>query len=367
MILRLYADESVHVGQGSVNAMIHKHDPQDGPYPQPTLNPAARMLWRSRQQIQIELGERRIVIDGVDQPAARLLTGQAVDDDAPRGALLHDTLEMLNAAGFLVRRPPRDRAVQVPRLAADLAALRVRHGERADDLLASRRAATIAINGTSRVAAIIGALLAAAGVGHVAVSGGGDVRLHHVAPGGVTPKDEGERFTTAAAAAMLRVAPDCDTSPLSMGVLPNLVVLAVDCPVDTEVRDALHARGVPHLVAWAGADRGVVGPLALPGVASCLRCADLHRLDRDYAWSALAVQLAVPPRHGQPSDVSLATLIGGIAALQALAFLGGEDPPTIEGTLEVQLPDWRIRRRSWAPHPECDCGALSAQNVGWAQ
>jgi hypothetical protein len=49
--------------------------------------------------------------------------------------------------------------------------------------------------------------------------------------------------------------------------------------------------------------------------------------------------------------------------VQALAFLAGDDPPTIEGTLEVRLPDWRIRRRSWAPHPDCDCGALSAQNV----
>jgi bacteriocin biosynthesis cyclodehydratase domain-containing protein len=324
------------------------------------------MLWRSPEQVQIELGERRIVIDGVDQPGARLLTGQATDE-VTGGALLEEALAVLGAAGFLIRRPPRDRAVQVPRLAADLAALRARHGERADDLLASRRAATIAVNGTSRVAAIIGALLAAAGIGHVAVTGGGDVRLHQVAPAGLTPKDEGERFTRAASAAIHRVAPDCDTSPLPIGFVPDLVVLATDGPVGNDVRDSLHARGLPHLVAWAGAERGVVGPLALPGVASCLRCADLHRLDRDYAWSALAVQLAVPPRHGPPSDVGLASLVGSLTALQALAFIGGEDPASIEGTLEIHLPDWRIRRRSWAPHPECDCGALSAQNVGWAQ
>ena len=346
--------------------MIHSHGPQEGPDSRPTLNPSARMLWRSPKQVQIELGERRIVIDGVDQPGARLLTGQALDDVTRRGAL-DEALDMLSAAGFLVRHPASNRTVQVPRLAADLAAMRVRHGERADDLLANRRAATVAVNGTSRVAAMVGALLAAAGIGHVAASGAGEVRLHQAAPGGVTPNDEGQRFAKAAGAAILRVAPDCDISSLPIGFSPDLVVLAVDCPVDTEVRDALHARAVPHLVAWAGADRGVVGPLALPGVASCLRCADLHRLDRDYAWSALAVQLSVPPRHGQPSDVSLASLVASITALQALEFLAGEDPPTIEGTLEVHLPDWRVRRRSWAPHPECDCGALTAQNVGWAQ
>ncbi len=323
------------------------------------------MLWRAPKQVQIELGERRIVIDGVDHPSARRLTGQ--DADARCSELVDDAFDVLNAGGFLVRRPPRDRATQLPRLAADLAALRVRHGERADDILASRLAATVAINGNSRVAAVIGTLLAAAGIGHVAVAGTGDVHLHQAAPGGLTPKDEGERFTKAAAAAVLRGAPGCDTSPLPLGFLPDLVILAVDCPVDSDVRDALQARGVPHLVASAEADRGVIGPLALPGVASCLRCADLHRLDRDHAWSALAVQLAIPPRHGPPSDVSLATLVGSVAALQALAFLGGEDPPTIEGTLEIQLPDWRIRRRTWVPHPDCECGAFTAQIGRWAQ
>ncbi len=133
------------------------------------------------------------------------------------------------------------------------------------------------------------------------------------------------------------------------------------------MRDALHAGGAAHLVAQAGADHGVVGPLALPGVASCLRCADLHRLDRDVAWSALAVQLAIPPKHGPPSDVGLASLVASVAALQALAFLDGTDPTTIEGTLEVQLPDWRIRRRTWPPHPDCDCGAHAAQSSGWAE
>src|SRR5262249_32004714 len=77
--------------------------------------------------------------------------------------------------------------------------------------------------------------------------------------------------------------------------------------------------------------------------------------------------LAIAPKYGTPSDVSLATLVAGLAAVQALAFLDGSDPATIEGTLEIQLPDWRLRRRSWPPHPECDCGAHAAQSAGWAQ
>jgi bacteriocin biosynthesis cyclodehydratase domain-containing protein len=338
-------------------ALIHKADPQA----ELTLDPSVRVLWRSAEQIQLELGTRSVIVDGVDHTSVRRLTGQRTDP-SPR-ELPEDASGVLRAAGFLMRRPRRDRATQIPRLAAELAALRVRHGERGDDLLASRRASTVAINGTSRIAAMIGALLGAAGVGHVAVSGSGDVRLHQTGPGGLTPSDEGHRFAQAAATAVARVAPDCDTSPLPAGFRPDLAVLAVDRPVDTDLRDALHGRDTPHLAAWTGADHGVVGPLVLPGIASCLRCADLHRLGRDPAWSALAVQLAVPPRHGYPSDAGLASLIASIAAVQALAFLAGDDPPTIEGTLEVQLPDWRVRRRSWAPHPDCECGALSAQNV----
>jgi hypothetical protein len=49
-----------------------------------------------------------------------------------------------------------------------------------------------------------------------------------------------------------------------------------------------------------------------------------------------------------------------IACIQALAFLDGEHPAAVDGTLESSLPDWRIRRRSWTRHPCCDCADMSA-------
>jgi hypothetical protein len=69
------------------------------------------------------------------------------------------------------------------------------------------------------------------------------------------------------------------------------------------------------------------------------------------------VQLAVPRRHGPASDVALATIIAGLAATQALAYLDGNDPATVNGTIEMHLPDWRLRRRSWPRHPDCGCGS----------
>ena len=118
----------------------------------------------------------------------------------------------------------------------------------------------------------------------------------------------------------------------------------------------------------------MAGPLVIPGRTSCLRCADLHRTDRDPAWPALAVQLATPPRHRLGSDVATVSLIAGVTAVQALSYLDSDlvglrtegrpsapqeqlMPAVANGTLEVQLPDWRVRRRSWLPHPHCDCGA----------
>jgi bacteriocin biosynthesis cyclodehydratase domain-containing protein len=345
--------------------VIHSGDPQTDPESTRMLNPSARLLWRGRGQIQVELGARRVIVDGIDQPTVRRLTMPSAQEQPL--AMPASALAALDAAGLLVRPRRRLPATQVPRLAADLAALRVRYGEQADDVLAGRRAATVAVMGTSRLAPVVAALLGAAGIGQVAVAGTGDVRMHQAAPGGVRPDDEGRRFAQAAADAVSRAAPECDVTPRPLHLGPDLVVLAADGPVDTELRDAVHGFGAAHLVAQAGADHGVVGPLALPGVASCLRCADLQRLDRDIAWSAIAVQLAIAPRHGQPSDVGLVSLIASVATLQALAFLDGTDPPTIEGTLEIQLPDWRIRRRTWPPHPDCDCGAHAAQRAAWAE
>jgi bacteriocin biosynthesis cyclodehydratase domain-containing protein len=136
---------------------------------------------------------------------------------------------------------------------------------------------------------------------------------------------------------------------------PDLVVLAYDHPIDPDHRAALHAYGHAHLPVRLAADHGVVGPLVVPGLTSCLRCADLHRLDRDPAWTALAVQLSTPPRTGSASPVTLAATLAAVAAGQALAYLDGEQPATIDGTIEQHLPDWRLRRRSWPVHPDCDC------------
>jgi bacteriocin biosynthesis cyclodehydratase domain-containing protein len=138
---------------------------------------------------------------------------------------------------------------------------------------------------------------------------------------------------------------------------PDLVVLA-----DTHRRElpaTLVRRVVPHLAVSASEAIGVVGPLVLPGRSACLRCLDLARAERDPAWplilAQLAGQAAADPRG---CDTVLATTVAAQAATQALAFVdqGAEAAAAVtNGTLELVLPGWQWRRRSWHPHPQCGC------------
>jgi hypothetical protein len=327
------------------------------------LSPATRMLWRSPDSVHLELGSQGVVVEGLPTALIRRVASPiAPSTPAPRlDEGVRHALTTLTEAGYLWPRAPGPDDARLappqPRLAGELAALAVHHGERAAEVLAARRHATVEVHGRSRVGAHLAAVLAAAGVGRVHVAGDGVAKLAQVVPGGVAMSDEGDVLSAAAERAVRRVAPEVDTTPLPIEERAQLTVLAVDTPVPDERLTALHAADAPYLAVLLGIDHGVVGPLVLPGLTSCLRCADLHRADRDPAWSALAVQLTVGRRHGPASAVAVATVIAGVAAQQALTFLDGGEPDCLDGTIELRLPDWRLRRRSWPAHPECGCTA----------
>jgi hypothetical protein len=341
--------------------------PPANPQSVPTaLPPAGRLLWRSHRDVQLEVGARRAVLEGVGTETVRHLLGTAPEPVPPDVAHLQRELVdagMLWPATPALGREPDDlrRSPPQPRLAAELTALSARAGEAASELLSARRHCTVAVYGAGRAGPHVAAVLAAAGIGRLYLTETTPARLSHCVPGGLTPADEGAPMGAATARAVQRAAPEADCVPPPFGERPDLVVLAVDGPVEGERRDALHARDCPHLLVRLTSDSGTVGPLVLPGLTSCLRCAELHRLDRDPAWNALAVQLSLPHRAASASEVALATIIAGAAAMQALQFLDGDSPASIEGSLEMHAPDWRIRRRSWPVHPECDCMQLSLQ------
>jgi ThiF family len=263
------------------------------------------------------------------------------------------------------RRPRAGRSAAVTgRLAPDRASLALLAAARGgaagtpDSVLGERAAAAVVIHGAGRVGSTLAALLGAAGVGHVHVVDRGPVRAADLAPGGLPASDLYRSRAAAAADAVRRGAPEVQTGQLAAYRLPNMVVIATTQPVDTDLAAALHCAGLPHLVVGVRETTAVIGPLVLPGQTTCLRCADLHRADRDPAWPLLAAQLTtLRPAAAEPCDVALATLAAALGGLQCLAHIDGEEVACRDGTLELALPSWRVRRRSWPPHRRCGCGA----------
>ncbi|MEO6794236.1 MAG: TOMM precursor leader peptide-binding protein [Mycobacterium sp.] len=142
----------------------------------------------------------------------------------------------------------------------------------------------------------------------------------------------------------------------------DLVVLSDYLVADPRLVRELHAERVPHLPVRVRDGTGVIGPLVLPGLTSCLGCADLHRRDRDAAWPAVAAQLRNTVAHTDRATVlatvalALSQVDQVIAAVRGMA--GGRKlapPPTLNATLEVDLSAGSIMTRHWVRHPLCDC------------
>lgn len=143
----------------------------------------------------------------------------------------------------------------------------------------------------------------------------------------------------------------------------DLVVLADDLVADPRMVRELHAAGIAHLQVRVRDGVGLVGPLVIPGVTSCLRCADLHRCDRDAAWPAVAAQL----RHTVGSADRATVLATAALALNQVdrvirAVRAGADvdrqaepPPALDTTLEFDVNVGSVVARRWSRHPRCAC------------
>lgn len=216
----------------------------------------------------------------------------------------------------------------------------------------------IMVRGDGRLAVTVACLLAGAGVGWVHVSATGTVQPEDTGTG-YLPDDVGLPRLVAARRAVRRVTKNVRTVPFDQAHEPDLVILTDALVPRPEIVDTLMVDGTPHLLVRTRDTTGIVGPLVVPGCTSCLRCADLHRCDRDECWPQVAAQLA---GQTQLTDLAATHATAGFAVTQALdaaAWLhGGDRPPaTCEVTVELDLQDATLRHRGWSAHPSCLCGA----------
>jgi len=143
--------------------------------------------------------------------------------------------------------------------------------------------------------------------------------------------------------------------------LPDLAILVGRHLM--ELRASLMRDRVPHLAVSADEAIGVVGPLVIPGRTACLRCLDLTRAERDPAWPLILAQLEGREPNPCACDAPLAAAVAAQAAAQVLAFIDRAVAagPVANGTLELVLPGWQWRRRTWPRHPGCSCGSHAAR------
>lgn len=142
----------------------------------------------------------------------------------------------------------------------------------------------------------------------------------------------------------------------------DLVVLSDYLVADPRLVRDLHEQGVAHLPVRVRDGVGLVGPLVIPGVTSCLSCADLHRRDRDAAWPVICAQLRDTVGVADRATVlatgalALSQVNRVIAAVRGQPAASDPAPPqTLNATLEFDLQAGAIVARRWDRHPLCSC------------
>jgi hypothetical protein len=301
------------------------------------LRSGLQPLWHDRDTVQVGVDPRRAVaLSGMRGAAdvVRLLDGsrdrdQVVAEAGQRGVptpISERVIALLAAAGAIIDFPadalrsiPGELRQQLTPVLA-VASLSGRDADGGIRLLARRSATTMQIRGTGPLAHLVTDLLTRSGV--AAASG--------------------------------------DAGPRRPGCLPDLTVLIGHQPPDQVAE--LHRQRQAHLLICVSEAIGVVGPLVRPGVTACLRCLDLARTDRDPAWPLILAQLPDNRMDPTSGDAVLATAVAAQAAAQAVAFADRAElaAATANGTLELALPGWQWRRRTWLPHRACTCGASAA-------
>jgi bacteriocin biosynthesis cyclodehydratase domain-containing protein len=221
------------------------------------------------------------------------------------------------------------------------------------DTLRRRLSAHVLVTGASHLAVPIAAILASAGVGHLDPNLRGVTRLADVAPAGLLPTDADRPRGIAAADAVRRAAPDVDLAPLTRRNATFAVLVGFAAPAALTAL-AYGTRRLAHLAVAVRDGTVVVGPLVRPGRTPCLNCLDLHRVDRDPAWSVIAAQLHEGPDSAEPLTATTALTAAAYAAAEVLTHIDGGHPTTLGATVEIAGPD-QATRRSWVQHPRCGC------------
>ncbi|MBI9116096.1 ThiF family adenylyltransferase [Sanguibacter suaedae] len=337
------------------------------------LRTGLRILDRAPHAVQVGTDERwSVTVDGLTPQERTALLGLgdgpagrrprwASSEDAPHR--LQSVLDDLTDAGLLQESPAATGPAGLGSpLDDEVVALQVA-GAGTRETVGVRRDRRVGVVGLGRIGMVVVDVLASAGVGTFLLDDPRRVRRADVGVGGLRERHVGAARAHCAADVLGREHPDARVGSGTRET-PDVVVIVFEEAADPVRTARLMMEEVPHLPVVVREGDVVVGPFVVPGRSACLTCLDMHRTDMDPGWPALAAQLrAIGSTHPAPQPSVVASVAGGAAAAQVLAFLDGQDPAATGTALEVRGPDARPRVRRWSVHPGCGCTDLLGADV----
>lgn len=330
----------------------------------PRLKPAAGRIWRAQTTLQFWRDpDRALVLTGVDprrRSVLEALDGSRTGEEwhafacaqgmseraADRLLEALQAAHLLEDAGVYPRELTALPVTERDRLGPELAALSVTRTAPLQ-ALARRRGAFVRLIGAGRLGAAIAGVLASAGIGALAVDDDRPVGNEDIAAFGYAADQLGR---ARAGALQAQLAASYPALRWPAGGSPALTVLADPQPPDPA--PILRRDALAHLAVRVEEGGVVVGPLVIPGQSPCGSCLELARLARDPGWPLVAATPAADFAAAVP-----VALAAALAAREVLAYTDGGEPASFGATIEIAAAGWRVRRRSWAPHPLCGCGA----------
>lgn len=328
--------------------------------------PGLQVVSVSETTVRIGEAEDGLWISGLsatDQDYIRSLAGSPEEADHPSEVPLllrpgtGRRTELLTMLAPVLEDPFRLPGALGATLVPDVNAFSVAYGAAAGQIVRNRSAAMVRVGGLGRCGQAIAALLAASGVGALHLHDDFPVQPGDVGAGPLRVADLGKPRTVALAHRLEATWPRTRLShwtpgPDGQGLRAQVIVVTACDALPDHLLSHLAATRVPHLPVVFGPAWARIGPLVIPGLTSCLDCAQSSpHLAADGPRAS-----GTPRSASSTAELALSATAAGLATLQVMMLLDGVNVPSAaDAVLCIDLATGGVQRIPVEPRPGCTC------------